>query len=118
MITCPHCGQEFSEFCTEKARAAFGSADSGEQVPANGNSAIAWSPPRPHVKTNNVRLALLAYPNLTHRRIGQMFGISRRRVWGIAERYGIATRHRSDRENDPAVRQTICSASSSEIGRK
>jgi len=49
------------------------------------------------VKANDVRVALLAYPNLPHKKIGQMFGISRRRVWGIAERYGIASRHRSDR---------------------
>ena len=76
MITCPHCGQEVSEFCKEKAPAAFGSDDSGERVPANGNSAMAWSPPRPHVKTNDVRLALLAYPSLTHKKIGEIFGIS------------------------------------------
>jgi hypothetical protein len=49
------------------------------------------------VKTEDVRVALLTYPNLPHKKIGHMFGVSRRRVWGIAERYGIATRHRSDR---------------------
>lgn len=77
MITCPHCGHNFE--CKE-------SVVNGDPHPA-----------RPSVKVNGVRLALLQYPNLPHKKIGEMFGISRRRVWDIAERFGIASRHRSDR---------------------
>lgn len=36
MITCPHCGQEFSEIYKEKAPPpAFGRADSDEQAPTS-----------------------------------------------------------------------------------
>lgn len=77
MIVCPQCGHHFESKESVKA---------GDSHPAP-----------PAVKVNEVRLALLHYPNLPHKKIGEMFGISRRYVWGIAERYRIATRHRSDR---------------------
>jgi len=77
MTTCPRCGHKFESERSDKA---------------DGSHSL-----RPPVTVNEVRLALLQYPNLPHKKIGEMFGISRRRVWGIAERFGIATRHRSDR---------------------
>ena len=99
MITCPHCGQEFSEPYRQENAPPLGNESDPSNGSATGNDpAAALHPSRARVKTNDVRLALLKFPNLSHKKIGQMFGISRRRVWGIAERFRIATRHRSDRE--------------------
>ena len=86
MITCPHCGQEFSAFYTAEA---FPQATDEVVMTivarAKCNRSRAYDP-------DEIAEALIANPGKGHRFIAKMCGVSRTTVYRIARARGIVQR--------------------------
>ena len=91
MITCPHCGQEFSSLYTAEPFPQAVEEPVMTILPTNkGNRSRACDP-------DEIAQALIAHPDKGHRFIAKMCRVSRTTVYRIATARGIVQDTRSHR---------------------